>query len=59
MICPRHGSGDRITVEFGNGLAVAAYHTYGLGIVFAQLNEGGLAQEVAAEEHPVADFVLF
>jgi len=35
-----------------------ANHAEGFGAVAAELDEGGLAEEVAAEEHPVADFII-
>jgi hypothetical protein len=35
-----------------------AYHAEGFGVITFQLNKNGLAKEVSAEEHAVADFVL-
>jgi hypothetical protein len=39
--------------------AIGGHHANTLGTVFAQLlDEDGLAEQIAAEKHPVTNFVL-
>ena len=50
--------GDASIVDFRKGCAVGTNQTNGLGTVFAHLHENGLPEEIAAEEHPVADLFI-
>ena len=47
--------GDAGVVDYRKGCAVGTYQADGLGAVFAHLNEDGLSEEIASEEHAVAD----
>ena len=47
--------GDTGVVDLRKGCAVGTYQADGLGAVFAHLHEDGLPEEIAAEEHAVAD----
>lgn len=39
------------------GHGQVARHSHGIWVIMAELNEGGLADEIAAEEHAISDFV--
>ena len=52
----RECGGDAGVVDFRKGCAVGTNQADGLGAVFAHLHEDGLPEEIAAEEHAVADF---
>ena len=51
----RKCGGDAGVVDFWKGCAVGTNQADGLGAVFAHLHEDGLSEEIAAEEHTVAD----
>ena len=46
---------DAGVVDFWKGCAVGTNQADGLGAVFAHLHKDGLPEEIAAEEHAVAD----
>lgn len=54
-VSSRECGGDARVVDFRQGCAVGTYQADGLGAVFAHLNKDGLPEQVAAEEHAVAD----
>ena len=47
--------GDAGVVDFWKGCAVGTNQADGLGALFAHLHEDGLPEEIASEEHAVAD----
>jgi len=47
--------GDAGVVDFWESCAVGTNQANGLGAVFAHLHEDGLPEEIATEEHTVAD----
>ena len=49
---------DAGVVDFWKGCAVGTNQADGLGAVFAHLHKDGLPEEIAAEEHAVADLFL-
>ena len=54
-VSPGECGGDAGVVDFRKGCAVGTYQADGLGAVFAHLHEDRLSEEIASEEHAVAD----
>jgi len=50
--------GDTGVVDFREGCGEGTYQADGLGAVFAHLHEDGLSEEIASEEHAVADLFV-